>query len=74
MNITHFQAYHTFRYKKFILVFASSDIEIFLYQVATTQFAMRSPYLKGAILCDEGSLGKTYEAMFVITQIEKTSR
>lgn len=29
---------------------------------------MRSPYLKGAILCDEGSLGKTYEAMLAITQ------
>ncbi len=77
MNITHFQAYYkamelanyTFGCKKFIPVFASSDIEIFPYQVAAAQFAMRSPYLKGAILCDEGSLGKTYEAMLVITQM-----
>lgn len=59
---------YTFGYKKFIPAFASSDIEIFPYQVAAAQFAMRSPYLKGAILCDEGSLGKTYEAMLVITQ------
>lgn len=76
MNIVHFQAYcqaiklsnYTFGYKKFIPVFASSDIEIFPHQIAAAQFAMRSPYLKGVILCDEGSLGKTYEAMLVITQ------
>lgn len=76
MNIAHFQAYYkamglsnyTFGYKKFIPVFASSDIEIFPYQIAAAQFVMRSPYLKGAILCDEGSLGKTYEAMLVINQ------
>ena len=60
MNITHSQAYYTamelsnytFGYKKFIPTFASSNVEIFPYQVAAAQFAMRSPYLKGAILCD----------------------
>ena len=59
---------YTYGYKKFVPVFASSDIEIYPYQLAAAQFAMRSPYLKGAILCDEGSLGKTYEALLVITQ------
>lgn len=50
-------------------VFASSDIEAYPYQIAAALFALRSPYLKGAILCDEGSLGKTFEALLVITQM-----
>lgn len=45
--------------------FASSSIEIYPYQIAAARFALRSPYLKGCILCDEGSLGKTYEALLV---------
>ena len=77
MNMSCFRAYYkakelanyAFGDKKFIPVFASSDIEIYPYQIAAARFAMRSPYLKGAILCDEGSLGKTYEAMLVITQM-----
>lgn len=32
-------------------------------------FALRSPYIKGVVLADEGSLGKTYEALLVITQL-----
>lgn len=77
MNISCFHAYYkakelssyAFGDKKFIPVFASSDIKIYPYQIAAARFSMRSPYLKGAILCDEGSLGKTYEAMLVITQM-----
>lgn len=53
---------------KLIPVFASSDIKVFPFQIAAALFAMRSPYLKGVILCDDGSLGKTYEAMLVIVQ------
>lgn len=48
--------------------FASSDIKIYPYQVAAALFALRSPYLKGVILADEGSLGKTYEALLIATQ------
>lgn len=48
--------------------FASSSIGIYPYQIAAARFALRSPYLKGCILCDEGSLGKTYEALLVATQ------
>lgn len=55
--------------KKFLPVFASSDIKVYPYQIAAARFALRSPYLKGAILCDEGSLGKTYEAMLVTAQL-----
>ncbi|WP_394027417.1 DEAD/DEAH box helicase [Desulfovibrio falkowii] len=54
---------------KLLPVFASSDIEAYPYQIAAARFALRSPYLKGAILCDEGSLGKTYEAMLVAAQL-----
>jgi SNF2 family DNA or RNA helicase len=48
--------------------FSSSSIKILPYQIAAAQFAMRSQYLKGCILCDEGSLGKTYEALLIIAQ------
>ena len=51
-----------------LAVYASSSIEVFPYQIAAAQFALRSPYLRGVILCDEGSLGKTYEAMLVAIQ------
>ncbi len=60
---------YAFGDKTLIPSFASSDIEIYPYQIAAAKFALRSPYLKGAILCDEGSLGKTYEAMLVVTQM-----
>ena len=51
-----------------LAVYSSSNIEVFPYQIAAAQFALRSPYLRGVILCDEGSLGKTYEAMLVAVQ------
>ena len=54
---------------KLLPVFASSDIEVYPYQIAAARFALRSPYLKGVILCDEGALGKTYEAMLVVAQL-----
>ena len=54
--------------RKFTAAFASSDIEIYPYQIAAATFAMRSPFLKGAVLCDEGSLGKTYEALLIMAQ------
>jgi SNF2 family DNA or RNA helicase len=42
---------------------------VYPYQIAAAQFALRSPYLKGVVLADEGSLGKTYEALLVITEL-----
>lgn len=48
--------------------FASVNIEIFPYQVSAAMFALRSPYLRGCILCDDGSLGKSFEALLIITQ------
>ena len=37
-------------------VFASSDIEIYLFQIAAVSFALRSPHQKGAVLCDEAGI------------------
>lgn len=48
---------------------ASSDMEIYPYQIAAARFALRSPYLPGCILGDECSLGKTYEALLIATQL-----
>lgn len=54
---------------RLVQAYASSDIEIYPYQIAAAMFALRSPYLKGAVLADEGSLGKTYESLLVISQL-----
>ena len=51
-----------------VAVYASSKIKILPYQIAAARFALRSSVLKGCILCDEGSLGKTYEALLVVAQ------
>lgn len=53
---------------RLLAAFASSDIGIYPYQIAAAQFALRSPFLKGAVLADEGSLGKTFEALLIATQ------
>ena len=51
-----------------IPAFASANIKILPYQIAAARFALRSANIKGCILCDEGSLGKTYEALLVVSQ------
>lgn len=53
---------------KLLPAFASSDVKIYPYQIAAALFALRSPYLKGVVLADEGSLGKTYEALLIATE------
>jgi len=75
LNATPFHAYITARRlaglansKALVSVFASSSIGVYPYQIAAARFAMRSMYIKGCILCDEGSLGKTYEALLVAAQ------
>lgn len=75
MNLTPFHAYYKARRLavnsdniELAPAFASSDIKVYPYQIAAAEFALRSPYLKGCILCDEGSLGKTFEALLVATQ------
>ncbi len=51
-----------------LAVYASSKIKVLPYQIAAARFALRSHLLRGCILCDEGSLGKTYEALLVVAQ------
>ena len=55
--------------KNLLAVYASSNAKIYPYQIAAARFALRSDYLKGCILCDEASLGKTYEALLVAGQM-----
>ena len=72
---TPFHAYYTARLLEnlpkedaLVPVFASADIKVYPFQVAAANFAMRSPYQKGVILCDEAGMGKTHEAMLVVVQ------
>lgn len=53
---------------RFVPVYASSDIKIYPFQIAAADFALRSRYQKGAVLGDEAGLGKSHEAMLIITQ------
>jgi hypothetical protein len=53
---------------RFLPVFASSDITVYPFQIAAAGFTLRSPYLNGAVLCDEAGMGKSHEAMLIITQ------
>lgn len=75
MQQTPFHAYYAARMlsaytdsDKLVPAFASSNIDIYPYQIAAAQFALRSSYLKGCVLCSESSLGKTYEALLIMTQ------
>lgn len=75
MTSTPFHAYYTARIleslqddDKFIPTFASSDIKVYPYQIGAALFATRSPYSKGVVLMDESGLGKSTEAMLVVTQ------
>ncbi len=75
MQQTPFHAYYTARKldsltdDALLPAFASADIAVYPYQIAAAQFALRSQHQKGVILCDEGSLGKTYEALIIAAQL-----
>jgi hypothetical protein len=55
--------------ERLLAAYASANIKVFPYQIAAAMFALRSPHLKGVVLADEGSLGKTYEALLVASQM-----
>ena len=69
---TPFHAYHKAKRIKFesklLPAFAASTLNVYPYQVAAASFALNSPLNRGVILADEGSLGKTYEALLIISQ------
>ena len=65
MEMTPFHAYRHARMlenlsdeEKLRPVYASSDIQVYPYQIAAAGFALRLPWQKGAILCDEADMGK----------------
>ena len=75
MPATPFHAYYMARRleslqndDKLIPAFASSDINVYPYQIGAALFATRSPYTKGVVLMDESGLGKSTEAMLVACQ------
>lgn len=75
MELTPFHAYLAARMlenlpdeEKLLPVYASSDIQVYPYQVAAASFALRSPWQKGVILCDEAGMGKSHEALLVMAQ------
>ena len=75
MPQTPFHAYYKARLleqlpeaEQFLPVFASSDIEIYPFQIAAASFALRSPYQKGSVLRHESGMGKSHVAMLVINQ------
>lgn len=53
---------------KLLPVYSENTISVYPYQVAAALFAMRSPYQSGVILCDEAGMGKTHEALLVLSQ------
>ena len=50
-------------------VFSEENIRVYPYQVAAAVFAMRNPYHKGVILCDEAGMGKSHEAMLIANEL-----
>ncbi len=75
MQQTPFNAYYTARIldslsdsDRLVPAFASSDIKVYPFQIAAANFALRSPYQKGIVLCDKADMGKSHEAMLVISQ------
>jgi len=53
---------------KLLPAFASASLDVYPYQVAAASFALDAPFSCGVVLADEGSLGKTYEALLIISQ------
>ena len=53
---------------KLLPAFVSGSLNVYPYQVAAANFALDLPFSRGVVLADEGSLGKTYEALLIISQ------
>lgn len=73
--MTPFHAYYQARMldglpeqEKLLPVFAASNITAYPFQIAAARFALRSPWQKGVILCDEAGLGKSHEALLIMVQ------
>ena len=50
-------------------VFAEGKIDVYPYQVAAALFAVRNPYQKGVILCDEACMGKSHSNVYYFSKL-----
>lgn len=73
---TPFHAYYTAQKlnslqdeDRLLPVYSDGNIKVYPYQVAAALFAMRNPYQKGVILCDEAGMGKSHEAMLAASEM-----
>ena len=48
-----------------------SGIDVFSHQIYASTFAISNPFVKGFILADEAGLGKSMEALLIISQYYK---
>lgn len=75
------QAYHTIKkmsgdfelgkLENLVPQYLRSGIEIFSHQIYASTFAISNPFVKGFVLADEAGLGKTMEALLILTQYKQ---
>ncbi len=76
------QAYHTLKkmsgdfelgkLENLVPQYLRSGIEIFSHQIYASTYALSNPFVKGFVLADEAGLGKTMEALLILTQYKQT--
>lgn len=57
-----------------IPAYLNNGIEIFSHQVYAACFALSNPFVKGFILADEAGLGKTIEALLIVSQYARRNK
>ena len=57
-----------------IPVYLNNGIEIFSHQIYAACYALSNPFVKGFILADEAGLGKTLEALLIVSQYSKRNK
>ena len=57
-----------------IPVYLNNGIEIFSHQIYAACYALSNPFVKGFILADEAGLGKTMEALLIVSQYSKRDK
>ena len=57
-----------------IPTYLNNGIEIFSHQIYAACFALENPFVKGFILADEAGLGKTMEALLIVSQYTRQNR
>lgn len=57
-----------------IPVYLNNGIEIFSHQIYAACYALSNPFVKGFILADEAGLGKTLEALLIVSQYSQRNK